>query len=74
MTHLDGWVEDGFGNGAMKCDRVDCQLHVVRPGCFDCPCESAPQCNDCDRPYEWQDGEWVVQCWCAAEYNEEISS
>ena len=29
-------VEDGFGNVALKCDEPACDLHVVRPGKFQC--------------------------------------
>lgn len=32
-------VEDGHGGAWVKCDRADCDLHVVRPGKAQCSCE-----------------------------------
>ena len=35
----DRTLYDGHGTIWEKCDRVDCGLHVVRPGKAQCPCE-----------------------------------
>jgi hypothetical protein len=34
-------IEDGFGNSWQKCARLDCDLHVVRPGKVQCSCNDA---------------------------------
>jgi hypothetical protein len=36
-------VEDGFGSQWFMCQRLDCDLHVVRVGCADC---HHPECPD----------------------------
>jgi hypothetical protein len=33
-------LDDGFGNVWMKCEREDCDLHIVRPGKVQCQCET----------------------------------
>lgn len=39
-------VDDGFGTIGIKCEREDCDLHVVRPGKFQCQCNGAEDYAD----------------------------
>lgn len=37
---LKNIVTDGFGNIWQKCNKPECDLHVVRPGKVQCSCEN----------------------------------
>lgn len=40
-------VTDGYTTW-VKCDRKDCDLHVVRPGKVQCHCEQEAEGSNCD--------------------------
>lgn len=40
---LDRSIDDGFGSVWPLCEREDCGLHVVRPGCAQCQRADCPQ-------------------------------